>query len=256
MKTKKVSKDERGLFRNGLLRARRVSRTFPTRRGRRRPPLRRASDERENAASRHAGNTPHAKPYESKSLRLPLRTLARFHHHARVLLVRALRVVGRSLRVISASVHEGVALHDASGEGSRVEQLMVGRTGRTGVCTFSTERKRPPSLRLRNPSLGLIRRVNGFLGAFRDAHGPRAVVPCRGPGRARRHGRRREQGEFHLGRLRPGARLPSPPLRPPSPPPRLVSSAPSRVFPPPRFRLIPLPPPPPPVPPAPTRSKS
>lgn len=133
MKTKKVSKDERGLFRNGLLRARRVSRTFPSRRGRTRPPLRRASDERENAASRHAGNTPHAKPYESKSLRLPLRTLARFHHHARVLLVRALRVVGRSLRVLSASVHEGVALHDASGEGSRVEQLMVGRTGRTGV---------------------------------------------------------------------------------------------------------------------------
>ena len=133
VKTKKVSKDERGLFRNGLLRARRVNRTFPSRRGRRRPRLRRASDERENAVSRHAGNTPHAKPYESKSLRLPLRTLARFHHHARVLLVRAFRVVGRSLRVISASVHEGVALHDASGEGSRVEQLMVGRTGRTGV---------------------------------------------------------------------------------------------------------------------------
>lgn len=142
MKTKKVSKDERGLFRNGLLRARRVSRTFPSRRGRTRPPLRRASDERENAASRHAGNTPHAKPYESKSLRLPLRTLARFHHHARVLLVRALRVVGRSLRVISASVHEGVALHDASGEGSRVEQLMVGRTGRTGLRSQLNENGR------------------------------------------------------------------------------------------------------------------
>ena len=254
MKTKKVSKDERGLFRNGLLRARRVNRTFPSRRGRTRPRLRRASDERENAASRHAGNAPHAKPYESKSLRLPLRTLARFHHHARVLLVRALRVVGRSLRVLSASVREGVALHDASGEGSRVEQLMVGRTGRTGVMYVQLNEN--GRRRGRRESLGLIRRVNGFLGAFRDAHGPRAVVPCRDPGRARRHGRRREQGEFHLGRLRPGARLPSPPLRPPSPPPRLVSSAPSRVFPPPRFRLIPLPPPPPPVPPAPTRSKS
>jgi hypothetical protein len=153
VKTKKVSKDERGLFRNGLLRARRVSRTFPSRRGRTRPPLRRASDERENAASRHAGNTPHAKPYESKSLRLPLRTLARFHHHARVLLVRALRVVGRSLRVISASVHEGVALHDASGEGSRVEQLMVGRTGRTGVMYVQlNENGRRRGRRLRNPS--------------------------------------------------------------------------------------------------------